>query len=76
MLHSIKQLGEAMEKLFVMEDWQNIGAYYDTTLMAWYNNFEQNWDRLKERHSTRFYRMWRYYLHCVAGAFRASPNIS
>ncbi len=71
MLPSIKQLGDAIEKLFVMEDWQNIGAHYDNTLMVWYDNFEQNWYRLKERYGTRFYRMWRYYLLCVAGTFRA-----
>jgi cyclopropane-fatty-acyl-phospholipid synthase len=71
MLPSIKQIGAAIEESFVMEDWQNLGAHYDNTLMAWYTNFESNWHILSKRYNERFRRMWRYYLLCVAGAFRA-----
>ncbi|MCC6147291.1 MAG: cyclopropane fatty acyl phospholipid synthase [Anaerolineaceae bacterium] len=71
MLPSIAQLGAAMEGLFVMEDWQNFGPYYDNTLMAWHANFEQAWPDLKEKYGERFYRMWRYYLLSSAGAFRS-----
>ena len=35
MLPSIKQLGNSIEGLFVMEDWHSFGADYDKTLMAW-----------------------------------------
>ncbi|MFT5133605.1 MAG: cyclopropane-fatty-acyl-phospholipid synthase, partial [Gammaproteobacteria bacterium] len=58
------------EKVFVMEDVHNFGAYYDTTLMAWLENFEQHWPELKEHYDERFYRMWRYFLMTNAGAFR------
>jgi len=34
MIHSIAQLGKAMEGLFVMEDWHNFGPDYDKTLMS------------------------------------------
>ncbi|MDP1689375.1 MAG: cyclopropane fatty acyl phospholipid synthase, partial [bacterium] len=34
MLPSIKQISKSIEELFVMEDWHNFGADYDTTLMA------------------------------------------
>ena len=34
MLPSIKQLGKAIEGLFVMEDWHSFGADYDKTLIA------------------------------------------
>ncbi len=71
MLPSITQLGAAMERLFVMEDWHNFGPYYDKTLMAWYHNFETAWPRLKELYDERFHRMWRYYLLNSAGAFRS-----
>ena len=54
-----------------MEDWHNFGADYDKTLMAWYANFNTNWDKLKNQYNDRFYRMWRYYLLSCAGAFRA-----
>ena len=70
-LPSIKQMGGAMERLFVMEDWHNFGAYYDPTLMAWHDNFAANWDKLKGEYDNRFYRMWTYYLLSCAGAFRA-----
>lgn len=71
MLPSVAQLGKAVEGLFVMEDWHNFGADYDKTLMAWYHNFEQSWNRIKNNYSDRFYRMWKYFLLSSAGAFRA-----
>jgi cyclopropane-fatty-acyl-phospholipid synthase len=71
LLPSIKQMGDAMENHFIMEDWHNIGVDYDHTLMAWHENFEHNWHILKERYSERFYRMWRYYLLSLAGCFRS-----
>jgi len=70
-LPSIKQIGVAIEKLFVMEDWHNFGADYDKTLMAWHENFEKNWLLLKNNYSEKFYRMWKYYLLSCAGVFRA-----
>ena len=71
MLPSIAQLGKAVEKLFVVEDLHNFGAYYDKTLMAWYKNFDNNWQKLKDKYGQRFYRMWKYFLLSCAGAFRA-----
>jgi cyclopropane-fatty-acyl-phospholipid synthase len=71
MLPSISQLGRAMENLFVMEDWHNIGPHYDRTLMAWHANFEAAWPELKAKYNDRFRRMWRYYLLSSAGGFRS-----
>ncbi len=71
MLPSISQLGKAIEGLFVMEDWHNIGADYDRTLMSWFHNFENSWDQIKNKYDERFYRMWKYFLLSSAGAFRA-----
>ncbi|OPY92815.1 MAG: Cyclopropane-fatty-acyl-phospholipid synthase [Syntrophaceae bacterium PtaU1.Bin231] len=71
MLPSIAQIGRAVEGLFVVEDWHNLGPHYDRTLMAWYENFQRAWNRLKERYDNRFKRMWEYYLLSCAGAFRA-----
>ncbi|HEY4199464.1 MAG TPA: cyclopropane fatty acyl phospholipid synthase [Devosiaceae bacterium] len=70
MLPSIKQIGAATEGLFVMEDWHNFGADYDRTLMAWHENFEAAWPRLKDKYDERFHRMWRYYLLSFAATFR------
>ena len=74
MLPSIKQLGNSIEGLFIMEDWHSFGADYDKTLMAWYQNFEKSWDILKASYDERFHRMWRYYLLACAGSFRARKN--
>jgi len=68
---SIKQIGGAIENLFVMEDWHSFGAYYDKTLMAWFDNFDSSWDQIKSNYDERFYRMWKYYLLSSAGSFRA-----
>lgn len=71
MLPSIKQLAQATEGLFIIEDLHSFGADYDKTLMAWYENFESNWNKIKDKYSERFYRMWKYFLLSSAGAFRA-----
>lgn len=74
MLPSISQIGKAIEKLFVMEDWHNFSTYYDKTLMAWHENFESGWDEIKNRYDERFHRMWRYYLLVSAATFRSRDN--
>jgi cyclopropane-fatty-acyl-phospholipid synthase len=71
MIPSVAQIAEASEGVFIMEDWHNFGAYYDKTLMAWFENFSHNWHRLKEIYSDRFYRMWTFYLLSCAGTFRS-----
>lgn len=72
-LPAVRHIGQAAEKLFVVEDLHNFGASYDKTLMAWHDNFEAAWPQLRqsERYDERFHRMWRYYLLSCAGAFRA-----
>ncbi|MEN6557629.1 MAG: cyclopropane fatty acyl phospholipid synthase [Thermoguttaceae bacterium] len=71
MLPSASQVGRATEGHFVLEDWHNFGADYDTTLMAWFQNFDAHWPELQRWYDERFYRMWKYYLLSCAGAFRA-----
>ena len=74
MVPSIRQIGESIENLFVMEDWHTFGRDYDRTLMAWLTNFESAWESLRECYDERFFRMWRYYLSCCAGSFRSRQN--
>ena len=74
LLPSMKQISDAAEGLFIMEDWQNFGAYYDQTLLAWHENFKRNWDSIKSKYDERFFRMWEYYLLSCAGSFRARDN--
>jgi len=71
MLPSVTQLGEAMERLWVMEDWHNFGPDYDRTLMAWWDNFSRGWADLRQKYGDRFYRMWKFYLIGSAAGFRA-----
>jgi len=74
MLPSLKQIGQSIEGLFVVEDWHNFGTDYDKTLLAWHHNFKKNWNKIKSNYDDRFYRMWRYYLLSCAGSFRARKN--
>jgi cyclopropane-fatty-acyl-phospholipid synthase len=74
MTPSVAQIGKAAENLFVIEDLHNIGADYDRTLMAWYNNFITNREKIKDNYSDRFFRMWKYFLLSCAGSFRARRN--
>ena len=68
---SPKQLSKAIERNFIIEDLQNFGPDYDRTLMAWYHNVETHLEHILSLYDERFWRMWRYYLMCCAGAFRA-----
>ena len=70
MLPSAAQITAAAERRLELQDWQNFGAFYDRTLMAWHANVEAAWDELPQ-YDERFRRMWRYYLLSSAGSFRA-----
>ena len=70
-LPSMADIALSIEKVFVMEDMHNFGAYYDTTLMAWHENFERHWPEIAHKYGERFHRMWRYFLLSNAGAFRS-----
>ena len=70
MLPSTAQIAQAVEGLFVVEDWHNFGADYDRTLRAWRDNVERAWPSLDRRYDERFRRMWRYYLSASMATFR------
>ena len=70
-LPSVRHIASASEPHFIMEDWHNFGADYDTTLMAWHARFLQSWPEIAQNYSDRFKRMFTYYLNACAGAFRA-----
>jgi cyclopropane-fatty-acyl-phospholipid synthase len=71
LLPSVAQIGKAIDRQFVVEDWHNFGDDYDKTLMAWHNNVERAWPELGNKYSERFRRMWRYYLLSSAAMFRS-----
>jgi cyclopropane-fatty-acyl-phospholipid synthase len=65
------QVAEALQNLFVVEDWHNFGADYDRTLTAWRANFDAAWPQLSAHYDDRFRRMWRYYLSVSTAVFRS-----
>ena len=68
---SMAQIGKAIDGLWSVVDTHNIGPNYDKTLLAWYENFDRNWKKDRTPEEERFYRLWKYYLLCCAGGFRA-----
>jgi cyclopropane-fatty-acyl-phospholipid synthase len=68
---SMAQIGKAIDGLWSVVDVHNIGPHYDKTLCAWYENFDKKWTRRNTPDEVRFYRLWKYYLLCCAGGFRA-----
>jgi cyclopropane-fatty-acyl-phospholipid synthase len=74
MLPSARQITEAAEGIFILEDWHSFGPHYDPTLMAWHRNFIDNWRCIQDAYDQRFQRMWAYYLLSCAGSFRARRN--
>lgn len=71
MLPSAAQITQAVEGLFVIEDWHNFAADYDRTLQAWRENVERAWSALPARYDERFRRMWRFYLGASMATFRS-----
>jgi len=71
MLPSMRQIIAAAEGRLIIEDWHSFGPDYDKTLMSWYANFTGSWQEIADRYSTRFYRMWEFYLLSCAANFRA-----
>ena len=74
MLPSARQITEAAEGIFILEDWHSFGPHYDPTLIAWHRNFIDNWHYIQDGYDQRFQRMWVYYLLSCAGSFRARRN--
>jgi cyclopropane-fatty-acyl-phospholipid synthase len=71
---TLTQLSQAMEGLFVIEDVHNFGEDYAKTLAAWHANLTQAWASLSAnnpKYTTKFKRMFDFYLLCCAGTFRA-----
>ncbi|MBT2119225.1 cyclopropane fatty acyl phospholipid synthase [Dyella sp. LX-66] len=71
MIPSAQQVAEALQDLFVVEDWHNFGADYARTLDAWRANFDAAWPRLAGNYDDRFRRMWQFYLSVSAAVFRS-----
>ena len=75
MLPTAERIAEAANGIFVMEDWHNFGVDYSKTLIAWFKNFNNNWEKLiSPYYDERFYRMWKYFLLSASGSFRARRN--
>jgi cyclopropane-fatty-acyl-phospholipid synthase len=70
-----RDLADAFEGLFVLEDWHVFGDDYDRTLMAWARNFEEHARSPDFPFDRKFYRMWRYFLYTFAGGFRARNHL-
>ena len=70
MMPSAEQIAKSSEGIFIFDDWHNIGPHYDKTLMCWYDNFVNNYEKLKDKYDNEFYRMWTYWLLSSAANFR------
>ena len=68
-LPGMAQIAGAAEDAWAIEDVQNLGPYYDRTLMAWHDNLEKAWPQMPA-YDERFQRTWRYYLLSSAASFR------
>mgnify|MGYP001163445657 FL=1 len=74
LIPSVRQITSAAEGLFRLEDWHFMGDHYDRTLMAWYENFARNWERIKSDYDDKLFSIWKYYFLSCAGSFRSRMN--
>merc|ERR1719436_1917359 len=64
----------ALEKYFILEDWQNFGYDYSKTLAAWSVNSKAYFKEKPEAYSPEFQRMWDYYLKMCVALFELRIN--
>lgn len=63
MLPSVKQIGNAIEGRFYLEDWQNFGPYYALTLQEWNKRSKRFFSETQNpKYNEAFRRMWEFYL--------------
>ena len=75
MLASSGQICSAADDIFIVEDVENFGLYYDRTLHCWSENLERNWPSISEEYGgDRTFRLWKYFFLMSAGTFRAREN--
>lgn len=71
MLPTTAEIASASSGLFTLEDWHNFGSDYYTTLKAWHDKLNRNWQQISYKYDERFKRMFDYFLMYFAGGFRA-----
>ena len=54
---------------YYVQDVESLRRHYVKTLLAWYENFEQNLSDIEKHFDERFIRMWRIYLCGCAASF-------
>lgn len=66
---SIREItSECCEYNFHIVDVESLRIHYKKTLLLWYQNYENNIDKVREMFDEQFVRMWRIYLcSCAAG---------
>ncbi len=82
LIPSDAQITRAIEGLFAIKEWYNIGPQYVPTLLFWDQNLLDNWDELKDkeddggrfRYDEQFLRKYHYYFSSSAAAF-ATGNL-
>ena len=73
---SVRQIGRAIEGIFVIEDWHNFGPDYYTTLMSWCENLRKHYPSLSLEIPVprdRFYRMWNTF-HVIRERVQDTPS--
>lgn len=71
---STGRLLPAMEKNFILEDFQNFGFDYSLTLAAWSVNSKKFFAEHPGRYTPEFQRMWEYYLTMCEALFDLRLN--
>ncbi len=58
----------------------NFGADYAATLNKWHQSFQENWPKIQQldpKFSSRFFRLWQYYLcYCEAGFLNGRIDVA
>lgn len=64
----------AIEKDFILEDYQNFGYDYAKTLAAWWDNAQVFFEKNPKAYTPEFQRMWDYYLRMCEALFELRIN--
>lgn len=60
----------AIDGMFVMEDWHNMSSDMSETYNAWRENLTEHWPMIRIKHDETLYKMWIYLTSISIAAYK------
>lgn len=68
------EIFNAIDGMFVVEDWHNMALDMSKTCIAWRENFIKNWPTIRDQYDDQVYRMWTYFTSVIAASYKTKKS--